>query len=269
MNDNALLKDKGKLYLFDETSAQKKFVEIALVDNINVTHPANAFEIKSPSGVSVLKGVDMGMSISFDLYHPRDLLALEKMYRGAVTATAYDGSTAEASEEVQFAFGAASEAFPIPGFDGDRTAVTVNSVKLASNTATTYTATTDYTLAADALTGMTVITHVSGGSIPVGADIIVNYDYTPLESTILRPNDNGTLLDRFLMVESRPDCSDATKYTRYYMPRSTISSDLVHQLLEVGANNQSPNILPVTFEYKMPDSCSKEAKWYWIDTVNV
>lgn len=267
-NDNALLTTKGRLYVFDEGSTQKKFVELSLVDNINVTFPANAVEINSPSGVQVLKTVDFGAQISFDFYHPGDLVSLERLFRGGVSNTNYDGVTAQAGEDVEITFANASEAMPLPGFNGAGTAVTVNSVTLKSDGVTTYAATTDYTLSVDTATGVTVITHVPTGGIAADATVIVNYDYTPLASNILKP-DGSQLVERDMMVQVFEDCNDATKYRKIYLPRMTASSDLVMQLLRVSDENQNPNLLSVTMDYARPDSCTDAAAWYIIDSHNV
>ncbi|PQO47372.1 hypothetical protein [Blastopirellula marina] len=247
----------------------KDFTLISVVDNVRITGAINPVEIKTPSGQTIYKGADMGMAIELDLYHPGNLAALELLYRGLVTNVAYDGETTVAGEDVTISFFSSGGAFPLPGYNGDKTAVTVNSVKLASNTATTYTATTDYTVAVDADTGISYLVHVGGGSIPVGTEIVVNYDYDPGEGSIMRPVNNGVQRDRFVVIDCVTDCSDATKYRRYYLPHAFVVSDLLHQLLEYGQDNTSPNILPIRFEYAMPDACSTRSAWYWEDRVNI
>ena len=266
--DKGLLKDKGRIWVLDESAAVKAFKEVAVVDNVTVSHPSNPVEVKTPSGITLLKTMDMGAQIAFDFYHPGDAKDIERLFRGPVVRTANDGSTTVAGEEVVLNFRNASEALPLPGYNGDKTAVTVNSVKLVSDLTTTYSVTTDYTLTADPETGITLLVQVSGGGIPVGEDIIVNYDYDPLEAQILKPDDNTDLVDRFIVIDSFPDCNDLTKYRRYFLPRMTITSDLVHSMIEMGADNQNPNLMNVTLTYNKPSTCSDEHKWYWIDTYN-
>ena len=265
MNDNALLKNKGRLWVFDERAAVKAWTEIALVDNVRITHPANPVEVKSPSGITVYRTLDLDSMLEFDLYHPGDNSVLELLYRGVIDLTEYDGATAQ-NEVVSIKFRNASEAYPLPGFDGDKGAVTVNSVK-SSDLATTYSLTTDYTVAVDSVTGISMIVQVSGGSIPVGEEVIVDYDFTPLESKVLRPNFGADLVDRHLLVTTFVDCDDLTKYRTYYLPRATATSDLQHSLLETGEDNTNVAILPVKMELAKPDACGKEAKWAWYDTV--
>ena len=135
--------------------------------------------------------------------------------------------------------------------------------------ATTYTVTTDYTVAVDANTGVTHIVQVSGGAIPLNTDIIVNYEYTPLASKILKPNYDGTLVLRHVIIDAFVDQADLTKYRRYFLPNCSIETEMGHSLLEIGQDSTTPNILPITFKYAKPDAGSKSPRWYYIDTVNV
>lgn len=260
-----LLRNKARIFVFDEATAQKKFVELTVVDSFEMVHPMNPVEIKTPSGITIYRSVDMDARASFDWFHPGNLTAIERMMRGPVTKTTYDGSTAQA-ETVVVNFRAANDSFVLPGFDGDKTVVTVSAVVLHSTPATTYTVTTDYTLGVDTATGMSYITQVSGGSIPLNTEIRVTYSYTPLASTILKPVENAEQHDRFFVIDTFVDPADLTKYRRYFLPRCRVVSDLMHRALEVGKDNTSPNIMPVTLEYSKPETGSNEASWYWIDT---
>lgn len=267
-NKKALLKNKGRLWVLDELAATKAFVEIALIDSVDVKHPVNTTEIKTPSGITVMKTTEPGASISFDLYHPGDLSVIERLFRGIVEKTTYTGSAAQV-ETVIINFRNVGDCAVLPGYNGAKTAATITSIK-SLDLATTYTVSTDYTVTADALTGMTLITHVSPAStIPLNTDVVVTYSYTPLKSTVLKPNYDGNIIERFLVVDSYPDKSDATKYRRYFLPKATVMSDMVHSLLEVGKENSKPNILPVTLELATPDIGMNEPVWYWIDTYNV
>ncbi|QDT46164.1 hypothetical protein Pan258_01810 [Symmachiella dynata] len=271
MSENkALLKDRGRLWILDESASVKAFKEIAVVDNVQVSHPGNPVDVKTPSGITVFKSNDMGAQISLDLYHPGDAKSIERLFRGPVTRVEHDGATAVAGEEVVLNFRNANEALPIPGFNGAKTAATINSVKSldGSVTYTLFTVSGDYKVLADTETGLTLIEHVGAGIIPLDTDVVVNYDYTPLKSQQIKPDDDAELVDRFLVIDSYPDCDDTTKYRRYFLPRMTVTSDLLHSLLEMGQDNQSPNIMPVTMTYNKPSSCSDEPRWYWIDTYN-
>lgn len=262
-----LLKNKGRIKVLDELAATKAFVEIGVVDNVQISHPANPVEIKTPSGITIYKSVDLDTQLSFDLYHPGDLKVIERLFRGAVTRTEHDGSTAVAGAKQRVIFRNAGDVAALVGFDGDGTAVTVNSIKDVTET-TTYTVTTDYTVNYDSESGLTLITHVGAGSLPLDTEVLVNYDYTPAKSQELAPNTDGTLIDRFMVIESYPDCSDTSLYRKFILPRMTVESDLVVQLLEIGEDNTNPNILSVTMSYKKPDVCQNLAEWKWFDSYN-
>lgn len=267
-NRKDLLRTIGRLYVFDEAAAVKDWVELSVVDNVKFTSASNPIEVKTPSGITIYKSIDPDAEISFDWFHPGNLSAIERLFRGVVSLDSYDGSTAQ-SETVIVSFRAAGDAFPLPGFNGAKTAVTVSAVVLDSNTSTAYVATDDYTVSVDSDTGMSFLVHVSGGDIPLDTDIRVTYSYTPLASNILRPVENGELIERNIMIDCPVDPNDATKYRRYYLPRATVTSDLMHSMLEMGKDNTNPNILPVTLRYAKPETSSNEPKWYWIDTENV
>ncbi len=261
-----LLRNKGRIYVFDESAAVKDWRELTLVDTVNFTGASNPIDIKSPSGNSVYQSIDPDAQISFDWYHPGNLSGIELLFRGALDLDSYDGLTAQV-ETVVVRFGALGNAASLPGFDGDKTVVTVSAVVLDSNPSTAYTVSTHYTLAVDTATGMSHIVHVSGGAIPLDTDIRVTYTYTPLASNILRPIENGQLDPRFVIIDSPTDPNDLTKYRRYYLPRATVTSDLVHSLLEFGTENANPNIMNVVLKYQKPETGTKQAAWYWIDTV--
>lgn len=263
-----LLRTKGRLWVFDEASTQKKWRELTVVDNVKFQASANPVEIRTPSGITIYQTIDLDPSISFDWYHPGNNDLIELMYRGALTSTTYDGLTAQA-KTVTVNFRQNNEAVPLLGFDGDLTVVTVSAVVLDSTPATTYTVTTDYTLAVDATTGVSMITHVSTGSIALNTDIRVTYSFTPLASKLLEPVDNGNLVLRTIMIDSPLPSATDTKYRRYILPNCTITSDLMHSMLELGQDNTSPNILPVSFKYQRPDTNSRAQRWMWFDTVNV
>ena len=263
-----LLKNKGQMWIFDELAAVKKWIPFTVVDNVKITNAPNPVEIKTPSGITIFKTLDLDAEISCDWYHPGDIRRMELLTRGVTSRTSYDGSTAQAAEKVEIFFKNNNDAFPLPGFDGDKTTVTVNSVKDITET-TTYTGSgTDYSIAVDANTGITHITHVSTGAIPLNTPVIVNYDYTPLKSQILKPNYDGTLIFRNVIIDSYTDQSDLTKYRRFFLPNCTIETELGMSLVEIGQDNTSPTILPIRFKYAKPDVNSKAAKWYYIDTVN-
>jgi hypothetical protein len=262
-----LLRNKGRIYVFDEAAAVKDWIELTVVDNVKISHPSNPIDVKTPSGISIYKSNDIDAEISFDWYHPGDLSKIELLFRGGISNTAYTGSGSQA-ETVIVNFRQASEAFPLPGFNGDKSVVTVSAVVLDSNPSTTYALTTDYTKSVDADTGMSFITQVSGGSIPLNTDIRVTYSYTPLKSNVIRPIENGQLVDRFVIIDCPTDPNDSTKYRRYFLPRSTVVSDLMHQMLEFGENNSTPNIMPVSLKYAKPETGKNFAQWYWIDTAN-
>jgi len=267
-NRKDLLKTKGRMYVFDEASTVKDWIELTVVDNVKFMNPTNPVEIKSPSGVTIFKTLDLDATLSCDWYHPGDLYRMELLTRGLTTVTSYNGSSAQ-TEKVIANFKANNEAFPLPGFDGDLTVVTINSVKDITET-TTYTGSgTDYSVSVDANTGMSFVTHVSTGAIPLNTDVVVNYDFTPRASKVLKPNYEGSAVFRHIMIVTQPDPSDATKYRRYYLPNCTIETELGHSLLEIGQDNGSANIMPITFKHAKPDAGSYAPKWYYIDTINV
>lgn len=263
----ALLRNKGRMWIFDEAAAVKAWKEFTVVDNVKVNNPPNPVEIKTPSGITIFQTLDLDAMISCDWYNPGDLAKLELLYRGVTSLTTYDGSTPQ-TENVNVVFRNVSEAFPLPGYNGAKTVATVNSVKSA-DLATTYTVTTDYTVAVDSVTGITHVVHVSGGSIPRNTDIVVNYTYTPLASKTLKPDYDGAVVFRHVIIDSFTDQNDLTKYRRYFMPNCTIQTEMGHSLLEIGQDNTSPNIMPITLKYAKPDAGSKDPKWYYIDTANV
>lgn len=267
-NRKDLLRNKGRVYVFNELSTVKDWQELTVVDNIRISHPANPVEIKTPSGISIYKSVDLDGMVSFDWYHPGNLSKIELLFRGAITKSSYDGVTAESNTTCLINFRAVSEAFPLPFFDGDKSAVTVDWVK-SEDEATTYTLTTDYTVAVDADTGITHIVQVSGGAIPLNTNVKVQYDYTPLASTIIKPDYTGVMMPRHVMIDVFTNASDLTKYRRYYFPNVTPTSELMHTALEIGKDNTTPNIMPVSLEYAKQDGVSAYPTWYWIDTANV
>jgi hypothetical protein len=262
----ALLKNKGRMYIFDEAAAVKDWKELTVVDNVKISNPPNPIEIKTPSGITIFQTLDLDAMVSCDWYHPGDLAKMELLTRGVTTLTSYSGGTQ--TEDVNIVFRKVSEAFPLPGFNGDKTVVTINSVKSA-DLATTYTVTTDYTVAVDSDTGISHLVQVSGGAIPLNTDIVVNYTYTPLTSKTLKPDYDGAIVFRHVMIDVFVDQNDLTKYRRFFLPNCTIQTELGQSLLEIGQDNTSPNIVPITFKYAKPDAGSKDPKWYYIDTVNV
>jgi hypothetical protein len=262
-----LLKDKGRMWVFDEKAAVKDWIELTLVDNVKANNPTNPTEIKSPSGITVWKSLDLDFVLACDWYHPGDLAKLELLYRGVVDLDGYDGATVQ-SEAVAVSFAAAGDAFPLPGFNGAKTAVTITHVKSVDGV-TTYTVTDDYTVAVDSVTGLSMLVHVSGGDIPLNTDVIVTYGYTPSAGQVLKPNYSGAVVFRHVVVDAYPDPDDLTKMRRYYMPNCTIESEMGHSLLEIGQDNTSPNVLPITFKHAKPDAGSKAPKWYYADFYNV
>src|SRR4051812_44367774 len=87
-----LLRNKGRFYIFDEASTVKAWIEFTVVDNIRVSRPPNPVEIKTPSGMLNYKTLDLDCMISLDWYHPGNLQAIERLYRGVVDLTTYTGS---------------------------------------------------------------------------------------------------------------------------------------------------------------------------------
>ncbi|HEV7282297.1 MAG TPA: hypothetical protein VGN57_18995 [Pirellulaceae bacterium] len=267
-NVKALPKEKGRLYVWDESSGVKDLVEISLVDSIEMAYPANPVKLKSPSGITVLSFIDMKARLTCDWYNPRDNAKLELLLRGAVTNTNYDGTTAQ-SETVRVRFRNTGEAFLLPGFNGDKTPVTISAVTLADDVSTTFTVATDYAVAVDADTGYSYISHVGAGDIPVDTDILVTYSYTPLASTMLKPVESGELAPRYFVIEILPDPTDPTKYIRYYLPNATIESDLVQRLLKVSTENQNLNVLNLVFAQDTQEEAQNYAPWSIVDTYNV
>lgn len=269
-NKKALLKEKGFLYVLDESADQAKWVEVCAVDNFKEDIESTPIELKTASGDTIYRSLILDPKMSFDLYHPGDLTLLEQLFRGVVSLEENDGATEVGGEQVAVSFRAVSEAAVLPNYNGDGSAVTVTSVVLASDVTTTYTVTDDYTLVADPLTGMTLIVHVPTGDIPLDAEVIVTYSYTPLASRILRPVEDGDTVPRFFMVVTYPDLTDTTKYRRYFLPHSIITSPISHAILGAGTKDgmKTPNIMPVTVEYEHPELISQKARWYWIDTHN-
>lgn len=266
-NRSDILRNKGRLYVLDELAAVKKFKEVSVVDSVKITQPVNRTEIKTPSGITIFTTSEPECSLEFDLYHPGDNSVLELLFRGPVSLTKYDGTTAVTGEKVAISFAHAGDTAVLPGFNGAKTAATITNIKSVDG-GTTYTGSgTDYAAAAaDSATGMTLITHVSGGSIPLNTDVIVTYSYTPAKSYQLNPKFNGDIIDRFIVIDA-VDPSDSTKYRRYFLPRASATSALEHSLLENGKDNSNPNILKVSMQLAQPDPYGNDPKWYWIDTI--
>jgi hypothetical protein len=263
-----LLRNKGRLWVFDELAANKVWREVGIVDSCKFSMMSNPGDAKTPSGVTIMNWIDPDAEITCDWYHPGDLSIIECLFRGALSLTSSAGST-DITESVLVEFNNASDAFPLPGADGDKTVVTVSAVVLASATSTTYTVTTDYTIAVDPVTGVTHIVQVSGGSIPLKTPILVTYTWRPLAGKIIKPVDNGEQIFRTIILDVFTNPSDATKYIRYVLPRCTVTSDLVQQHIEFGKDNSSPNIMPLAFKYAKPDTNTNDAKWYILNTHNV
>lgn len=264
-NRNDLLRFKGRLYVLDETSAVKKLKEVTVIDSVKIMHPINRTEIKTPSGQTIFTTSEPEASFEFDLFHPGDNSILDLLFRGAFNTTKYDGTTAVTGQKEAISFRSLGDCAVLSGFNGAKTAATITNIKSLDG-ATTYTVTTDYLVTADATTGMTIITHVSGGGIPLNTDVVVTYTYTPPKSLQLNPSYTGNLIDRFIVIDS-VDPSDSTKYRRYFLPKATASSNLEHSLLEVGKDNANPNILKVTMQLAQPDPYSYEPHWSWTDTI--
>lgn len=263
----ALLRNKGRMFVFDEAASVKAWKEVTLVDNVQIANAPNYVEIKSPSGITILETLDLDAEISCDWYHPGDLKKMELLARGVTSLTGYDGSTTQ-TESVAVNFRNINEAFPLPGFNGSKLVVTINSVKSADG-ATTYTVTTDYTVSVDANTGISHLVHVSTGAIPLNTDVIVNYTYTPLKSNVLKPDYNGVIVLRHVILDAFVDQTDLTKYRRFYLPNCSLETELGQSLLHIGKDNTKPNIMPIKMKYAKPDPGSNDPKWYYIDTYNV
>lgn len=264
-NRKDLIRHLGRIWVLDEKAAAKKFLEVTVVDNIKVSYPVNRTSVKTTSGIEVFTSAEPEAMISFDLYHPGDAKTLDLIFRGPINYSQYDGSTAVTGEKANVSFGALGDCAVLPYYNGAKTAVTVTDIKSADG-ATTYTVTTDYTVAADAATGMTLITHVSGGAIPLNKDVVVTFSHTPPASRVIRPNFSGNIVDRFLVVDAI-DPADSTKYRRHILPRATAESSIDLSLLESSSENANVGVLSVSMKLAKPDSYGYDPKWSWYDTI--
>ena len=233
------------------------------------TNPHNPVEIKTPSGITIYKTHDLGRAPQFDWYHPG-----EQHEDGSSSSaarqelTTYTGSGPQGSRTWHISFRQTGEAFPLPGFNGAKTVVTITSVKRADGS-TTYTVTTDYPSRSTRSPAST--TSPRGRRHDPGQHGR-RRSTTPTprsRATVLKPDYQQNLVDRYLVIDA-VDPGDAIKYRRYFLPKATATMAALEQiLLEMGKDNTSPNIMKVTFDLSKPDAYSTDPVWYWIDTINV
>lgn len=266
MAEQGLILNSATLYVLDETTGS--FQKISRVDDVTFNYAANSAAITTASGFTLARVSDPRATISGIFYNPGKLESIELMARGLVDVDTYDGSTTVTGEIVTLKFDSANQYVALPGYNGDKTAVTVTSVKLKSNQLTVYTVTDDYTVSADP-TGVTLIKHVSGGDIPLGTEVVVNYSYEPLAGNILKASSSGILETRTVMLHMQPDCDDATKYIRVICPAMYLTSDITMNFLDRGADNSEPGIMNFTYEQEKPEKCGGAALPVIINTIDV
>lgn len=216
-NRKDLLKNKARMWIYDELAAVKAWREVGFIDSAEFSMITNQGDIKSPSGTNIYSFSDPDAEVGADWYHPGDYSKIELMFRGIVSLQTTNGST-DITETVLVEFQNAGDAYPLPGYDGDKSAVTISAVVLDSAPSTAYTVTTDYTVSADATTGMSQIVQVSGGSIPLATPIRVTYTYRPLAARIVKPVDNGVLIPRHVLLRIH------ASYRRYEVPPPVLAT---------------------------------------------
>ena len=260
-----LIVNNATMYVLDELNGKNVVSQISVVEDVSFNVALNKTDVTTTSGTVLTSITDPLASVTGVLYSPGNMANLELLFRGAVSNSTYDGVTTEAGFETTIKFGAAGDSVVLPGFNGDKTAVTINSVVLTSNNATTYTVTTDYTVAADP-TGVTLITQVAGGSIPLDTEVTVNYDFTPLQGSVLQSSSTGVLKSRTVILRETPDCDDDTKYRMIIIPGVVATTDLNLSFLDVTTDNASPNVLNFTLEQQSVEKCAAGNEWIIYDT---
>lgn len=268
MPDKGLLVSNATLYVLDEINNINAFKKISILEDLSFNFNLNRAEIKTTAGTTLTTVADPRAVLNGILYNPGDLEALEILFRGAVIRQVYNGSTAQAGEEVTIKFSAAGDAIALPGFQGNGSAVTVNSVRLKSNLATTYSAVTDYQVVLDPATKMTLIKHRTTGVMALETEFVVNYDYTPLAAEVLRKG-SGILKPRTFIIHEQPIATDATKYRRIIIPNAIATTDMSLAFLEVNSDNAQPNVMNVTFEQQKLVATDKYPDVVIYDTYNV
>lgn len=255
----------GVLYALD--AAGNKLTKLTVVEDINFTDAQNVTEVTTTSGRVLKTFTNQRASITGTLYTPRDAEALSLLFRGAITVTTLDGSTAIAGKEAVVKFPKANDAILLPVANADKSAATVNSIKLTSNPTTTYTVSTDYTVSVDSVTGLTLIKHVSGGSIPVDTEVTVNFDVTPAASSLIEPIAGGTLIpNTFVVVETNPD--DTAKTAVLVVPAAVPQTDIELPFLILTDENASPNVMNFTLQQEKRDVSVNHINWAMVDMIN-
>jgi hypothetical protein len=256
---NRLLDQKGLLYVLDPCAGEYK--QVCVVDNIQVSWESTPIDVKTPSGISVLKKASVLPSISFDYYHTADLPAIELLYQGVLSQTYYDGSTTvNRTVEISMEDGCCAS---IPA-----SSATVNSITSLDG-ATTYTVSTDYTVSNDTATGQTVVCHVTGGGITAGTRVLVDFDQTPSEGHVLTRDSVGLPKSLDMIVIAQCDCDDNSKFRKYVLPRMTVESTFTHTLIETGDTTSDITPVSVTATHTKSDGCENVAEPYWVDTCYV
>lgn len=261
MSDSLI--QNGVLYALDAPNNQ--LTKLAVVEDIVFSNAQNVVDVTTTSGQTLKRFVDPRASISGILYTPRDAKMLELIFRGSVKVSELDGETAIAGKECVVKFEKADDAILLPIANASKTAVTVNSIKLTSNISTTYVVSDDYTISADSQTGLTLIKHVSGGAIPVGTEVTVNYDVTPAASQILEPIRGGELIpSTFVIAET--DSSGKTALT--VVPAAVATTDLELPYLTLSQDNASPNVMNFTLQQDKRDISTNHIDWAMVDSIN-
>lgn len=255
----------GVLYALDAPG--KKLVKLSVVEDVTFTDAQNVTEVTTSSGTVLKTFVDQRSSISGTLYTPGDGESISLLFRGAVTRTVLDGSTAIAGKEVVVKFPKSGDAIVLPIANGDKSAVTVNSVKLTSNPTTTYSVTTDYTVTVDSVTGLTFVNHVGAGGIAADTEVTINFDVTPAASQIIEPIAGGTLIpNTYVIVETNPD--DKTKTRVLVVPAAVPQTDIEIPFLNLTQENASPNVMNFTLQQEKRDIATNHINWALTDAIN-
>lgn len=268
MPDKGLLVKNATLYVLDELNNVNAFQKLSVVEDIVFNYNVNRVDVKTTVGTTLMTVADPRAVVNGILYNPGNNRMLELLFRGGVTRQTYNGSTPQANEALTIKFSAAGDAVALPGFNGNGTAVTVASVALKSNPATTYSSTTDYQVVLDPLTKLTLIKHRTTGVMALETEFVVTYTYTPLASDILRKG-SGVLKPRTFVIHEEPVFGDPTKYRRIIIPNAVATTDMSLGFLEVNSENASPNSMNISFEQQKQISTDNYPEVTIIDTFNV
>lgn len=255
----------GVLYALNASGNELK--KLAYVEDVEFQDAKNVTDIKTNTGTVLLTLTNQQSSINGSVYAPGDAEILELLYRGAVTRVVVDGLTPLAGRECVVKFENANDAILLPIANANKTAVTVNTITLVSNPATSYDVTDDYTVSADPQTGLTLIKHVSTGAIPVGAEVTINYDVTPAASQILEPIPGGSLIpNTYAIVETDPDAT--TKQRILVVPACVIQTDMNLSFLNLNEENASPAPMAFTLQQQKRDITTNHINWALVDAIN-